>query len=80
MGKVTIILKGNNAKKVFLDKISQDSGIHFKNVPKATITLETRDSSIAKDFFKDFSNRNLLDEVEFEGLDVNENPKESLLP
>lgn len=76
MGKVTIILKGNNAKKVFLDKISQDSGIHFKNVPKATIILETRDSSIAKDFFKDFSNQNLLDEVEFEGLDVNENPKE----
>lgn len=76
MGKVTIILKGNNAKKVFLDKISKGSGIHFKDVPKATIIIETRDSSIATEFFKNLSNRNLLDEVEFEGLKVTKNSKE----
>lgn len=69
MGKVTITLKGNNSKKVFLDKISQDSGIHFKNVPKATIILETNDC-IATSFFGDFSKLNLLNEVEFKGLDV----------
>ena len=72
MGKVTITLKGNNSKKFFLDKISQDSGIHFKNVPKARIIIETRDLSKATSFFKDFSNLNLLNEVEFEGLELSE--------
>lgn len=61
-----VILKGENAKKYFLERITADKGIRFKEIPEGDITLEERGSSVeTTEIFRDLLERKLLEEVEF---------------
>lgn len=61
-----VILKGENAKKYFLERITADKGIRFKEFPEGDITLEERGSSVeTTEIFRDLLERKLLEEVEF---------------
>lgn len=61
-----VILKGENAKKYFLERITADKGIRFKEIPEGDITLQERGSSVeTTEIFRDLLERKLLEEVEF---------------
>lgn len=69
-----VILKGENAKKYFLERITADKGIQFKKFPEGDITLEERGSSVeTTEIFRDLLERKLLDEVEFKTGEYEEN-------
>lgn len=69
-----VILKGENAKKYFLERITADKGIRFKEIPEGDITLEERGSSVeTTEIFRDLLERKLLDEVEFKTGEYEEN-------
>lgn len=69
-----VILKGENAKKYFLERITADKGIQFKKFPEGDITLEERGSSVeTTEIFRDLLEMKLLDEVEFKTGEYEEN-------
>ena len=69
-----VILKGENSKKYFLERITADKGIRFKEIPEGDITLEERGSSVeTTEIFRDLLEMKLLDEVEFKTGEYEEN-------
>ena len=57
-----VILKGENSKKYFLERITADKGIRFKEIPEGDITLEERGSSVeTTEIFRDLLERKLLE-------------------
>lgn len=64
---ITITLKGENAKRYFLERTTEKLGVRFQQIPKESLILEEiGDSKMAVEIFKEALEMNFLEDVEFQ--------------